>query len=153
MKTVDPKHLGTPNIAVAGLRLWIQGRQFPDIHDYWDGNWLLVLAECKSLASQVWAQGPILHLSELVHWSAALENLSATVEGEAELACMEPNLRAKVSLDRLGRGELAVNIAQDHLREQHTFKFDFDQSYLSGLIRQLGHVLAEYPIRGDEGKT
>ena len=35
-------HLGEPDIKLAGLQIWVHGRQFPDSDDYWDGNWLYV---------------------------------------------------------------------------------------------------------------
>jgi hypothetical protein len=28
------------SIAIGPLAIWIVGRQFPNLHDYWDGNWL-----------------------------------------------------------------------------------------------------------------
>jgi hypothetical protein len=31
-------NLGPPAIQLAGLSIWVHGRQFPDLHDYWDGN-------------------------------------------------------------------------------------------------------------------
>src|SRR5256885_6731459 len=39
-----PEQLGTPDIKLGGLQVWVHGRQFPDAIDYWDGNWLRITA-------------------------------------------------------------------------------------------------------------
>ena len=144
------ENLGDPDITFSGFKVWISGRQFPQSSDYWDGNWLLVTAFCESPGAQVWTQGPIIHLSEIEHWLKGLKELISTVRGEAELACMEPELGAKVTLDKLGRGSLAVCITPDHLNEHHAFTFDADQSFLPGVIRNLENILDKYPIKGSK---
>jgi hypothetical protein len=46
MNEREIENLGEPDLRVAGLRVWIHGRQFPDSQDYWDGNWLNATAYC-----------------------------------------------------------------------------------------------------------
>jgi hypothetical protein len=149
MKEMLPTGLGEPDLSLAGLRIWISGRQFPDANDYWDGNWLLVTASCVSAGAQVVTQGPILHLSELRHWLNGLKDLLQAVEGEAELPCMEPNLWATVRLGKTGSGSLAVSITPDPLKERHEFEIEIDQSYLPRLVRELEDILTRYPLKGD----
>src|SRR5882724_344446 len=36
------EQLGTPDIKLSGLQIWVHGRQFPNATDYWDGNWLRI---------------------------------------------------------------------------------------------------------------
>ena len=55
-----------PDIQLAGLRVWVDGRHEADTHDYWDGNWVTVLAQYQSAQSQVTVAGPLVHLSEIV---------------------------------------------------------------------------------------
>jgi len=153
MKRIIPDDLGKPDLSFSGFKLWISGRQFPEASDFWDGNWLMVSAHCESMGAKVWAQGPIIHLSEILHWLNGLKELNKTVEGEAELPCMEPELRAKVVLDKLGRGSLFVTITPDHLKEHHRFTFSVDQSYLPVVIKDLQRVLDKYPIKGNERRT
>jgi hypothetical protein len=149
MKENILKNIDEPDITFSGFKVWILGRQFPESSDYWDGNWLLVKAFCESPGAQVWAQGPIIHLSEIQHWLTELKQLNNTIQGEAEMDCMEPELRAKVTLDKLGHGSLVVRITPDHLHEDHTFAFEVDQSFVSGVIRNLENILVNYPIKGE----
>jgi hypothetical protein len=149
MKRNALENLGEPDITFAGFKVWISGRQFPGTSDYWDGNWLMVTACCESPGARVWAQGPIIHLSEIQHWLTGLKGLAHSILGEAELACIEPELGAKVCLDKLGHGSLVVNITPDHMNEQHQFTFEVDQSFIPGVIRNLEKILDKYPIKGN----
>jgi hypothetical protein len=147
MKRYNPKELGPPDFAVAGLQVWIRNREFAEAQDYWDGNWLNVVAHCGSAGADVWASGPVLHLSEVRHWLGELNKLDETLTGKASLCCMEPDLSAEFRL-KDGRGELLVFITPDHLAEKHEFRFQVDQSYLRELTSMLERVLERYPIRG-----
>ncbi len=147
MKKIKSEDLGKPDIGFAGLKIWINGRQFDNVEDYWDGNWLMVTVNCSSLNSEIWAHGPIIHLSEVEHWLSELKALNKNIRGEAELPCMEPELHVKVLLDKLGNGSLLVYITPDHLTEKHQCRFKIDQSYLPPVIEDLERVLERYPIK------
>jgi DNA-binding ferritin-like protein len=43
--------LGTLDLKLERLQIWVYGRRFPDLHDYWDGNWLHVTAHWHVIAS------------------------------------------------------------------------------------------------------
>lgn len=136
-----------PDIRIAGLQLWILGRQFPNAQDYWDGNWLNVMVACSASAAEVRASGAILHLSELNRWVEAMRRLHEAAQGEAELDCMEPNLHVKMSLSQLGQLQMIVHLTPDDLTQKHEFMFELDQSYLPALIAGCERVLKEYPLR------
>jgi hypothetical protein len=70
--------LGLPGIALAGLQIWVQGRQFPDAQDYWDGNWLDVTVHCGGEGASVWVSGSIIHLSELLDWRDQTKQMRQT---------------------------------------------------------------------------
>ena len=148
MKNIDTEAFGVPDISMSGLKIWISGRQFENSTDFWDANWLIVTAQCSSSCSEVVAQGPIIHLSEVEQWISELQKLKKTIHGKAKLNCMEPELDVSIMLDKKGSGSLAVFITPDHLNEQHDFTFSVDQSYLPSLIRELQTILAKYPIKG-----
>jgi hypothetical protein len=150
MSTENHEQHGPPDFKIAGFCVWVFGREFEAAQDYWDGNWLRVLAHCGAQGAVVRASGAILHLSELLEWRDELANLHSSLTGSAQLACTEPNLDASIDL-RDGRGTLAVNITPDHMTQQHRFQFDLDQSYLPGLISALERLLQNYPIRGQPG--
>ena len=150
MKKTYVKDLREPDLSFSGFKMWIFGRQFPESSDSWDGNWLVARAFCESIGSQTLVQGPIIHLSEIHQWLADLKKLHAAVQGEAALQCMEPYLKAKVVLDKIGNGELIVNITPDHLKEKHEFIFEVDQSYLPKVISDLKAIIENYPIKGTQ---
>jgi len=87
-----PKHpsieeLGEPDLKVAGLQIWIHGRQFPDAMDSDDGNWLRVTAHCGALGASVFVSGAILQVTDLVRWG---ERSAMLLGGETSSAVFDP---------------------------------------------------------------
>jgi len=116
MSTEDHEQHAPPHFKIAGFSVWMFARQFDAAEDYWDGNWLRVLAQCGAEGALVRASGAILHLSELQRWLEELKPLHAGLTGSAELTCIEPNFNAKIEL-KDGRGTLVVDITPDHLSQ------------------------------------
>jgi hypothetical protein len=106
-----------------------------------------VLVVCGAKGAHVRASGSILHLSELQRWLEEAKALHRSLNGVAELECLEPNLNANISL-KDGRGDLVVEITPDHLTQRHRFTFEVDQSYVPELITGLERILQKYPVRG-----
>lgn len=142
------KELEAPDFCIGGFELWVYGRQFPDLDDYWDGNWLNVIARCKADSSEVRAAGSIIHLTELYTLMVECKQIYDTLSGEAKLECMEPNIGLKIKMGNAGHCELTVAITPDNLYQEHSFVFDLDQSYLLPLFKSLEQILDTYPIRG-----
>ena len=141
------EELGEPDLQVAGLQLWIHGRQFPESKDYCDGNWLIVTVHCCASGADVWVSGPILNLEELHQWMVDCESMYASLSGEANMECIEPNVSVKLKITKLGQIDMWVYITPDHLYQEHCFKFEIDQSYLPGLIKDLKTIFRSYPTR------
>lgn len=139
--------LGKPDLSIAGLNMWIRGRQFPDAADYWDGNWLLVTTSCTYPSSSVTAGGPILHLSEVATFKKSCEELYQKLKGRAVLDCMEPNLRVELLAEAHGRIKVAISITPNHLTESHDFRDELDQTFLPPIIAGCDRILKKYPIR------
>ena len=138
-----------PDFRVAGLSVWIEGREFEDVQDYWDGNWLKVVATCASPGAKVEAAGPILHLSEVASFLGECQTLSERLEGAAQLDCMEGNLQVSLEFsDGQGNIEASISLTPDPLTEEHAFVFAIDQSHLPFILRGLQAVLERFPIRG-----
>jgi hypothetical protein len=136
-----------PDLCIEGFELWIDGRQFPKSDDYWDGNWLNVVARCTADSSLVQAAGPILHLSELHKFLIECKQIYDALAGEAKLECMEPNIDLKIKMKNAGRCELTVSLTPDHLYQEHSCIFDLDQSYLPPLLKSLEQILQAYPLK------
>jgi len=141
-----------PSIALGPLKIWVHGRQFPEACDYWDGNWLSATARCDGAGSCVEVTGHFLHLGEIHKWKESLGEFSRSLTGSVELPTIEPTLKVKIEATGSGTGHLKclVEITGDQMNEHHRFSLDSDQSYLPGLVGQLGAVLREYPIKNEK---
>src|SRR5580698_7501121 len=142
------RDLGTPDLKLEGLQIWVHGRQFPDSHDYWDGNWLRVTVHCGGNGASVFTSGSIIGLPELDGLRSEAEELSRNLRGEAKLECIEPFLHASLKSGSHGHITMEVSITPDHMTQRHWFQFEIDQTYLGPLIRQCQSILEAYPIRG-----
>ena len=147
MKSLQAK-LGTPDLKLSGLQIWIHNRQFPNTNDYWDGNWLDVTVHCGALNSSVWTSGTIIHLSEIADWLKDVEAMESSLQGEASLACMEPQLGVTLKAKNLGHISMVIDITPDILSQSHQFTFEIDQSYLPPFIRSCRTILQHYPLKG-----
>src|SRR5256885_7728040 len=114
------EQLGTPEIKLAGLQIWVHGRQYPNATDYWDGNWLRITAHCGTHGADVWTTGAILNLPAVVSWLAELEHLNHSLTGSARLVPLEPELSGKLTAGELGHISMEVVIYPAHPPE-HTF--------------------------------
>jgi hypothetical protein len=149
----DIDRLGLPQIKLETLEIWIHGRQFPDRVDYLDGNWLIATARCKAPGAEIIASGPIIRLQEIDRWQAELACLQETLSGKAVLACMEQNLLVELIAEKLGRLKMKVKITPDPVSQQHSFKFEIDQTYLRPLLIECRSILEEYPLRTEMPPT
>ena len=75
--------LGPPDLVVAGLQLWVHGRQFADADDYYDGNWLRVTAHCGASGASIWVQGAILMATDVAGFG---DQCAAMLRGDSESA-------------------------------------------------------------------
>jgi hypothetical protein len=142
--------LGEPDLAIAGLRVWIHGRQFPQSADYWDGNWLRVTAYCIYPHSIVRAHGAIIHLGEIVGLLRECEHLYQTLQGQASLRCIEPNLGVELTAETGGHITVQLTITPDQMTESHNFTDSIDQTYLPPIITACQAILAKFPVREPE---
>jgi hypothetical protein len=140
--------LGEPNVHLAGLKLWVHGYKYRDANDYWDGNWLNATAICSGNDATVLVRGAFIRTDEISNWMHAVEKLLAEMEGEAKLACMEPEIGVTLEARPLGAVEMEVQITPDQLTQEHRFAFAIDQSYLQPLASQCARLLSDFPIRG-----
>jgi len=142
------ENLGNPDIKLAGLQIWIHGRQFPGAEDYWDGNWINVTVHCGANDASVWVNGNVIHLPEIEQLMTGAKTLYKELKGKAELPCMEPELSVVLEAKSLGQIEMVVNITPDNLLQSHRFTFEIDQSHLPKLIADCDTILKKYPIKG-----
>lgn len=154
MPSEDPAaQLGPPDMHLAGFQLWVHRREFPELHDYDDGNWLEVTAHVGAAGASVWTTGPILMTVDIERWRRGCQQLYDQLAGTAELGSFEPNLHLTLqAVDRVGHLELQVTITPNHLTQEHVFKMELDQSHLPAVLAQCEQLLQAWPIRGTPAK-
>lgn len=139
-----------PDIAIAGLRLWVEGRAQPDAESYWEGNWLRVRAQCTAEHSEVRAAGPCVHLSEIATLKAGCEKLLRGEVAEAGLYCAEPTLKLELWAAPGGAVVGKIRITPDHRLEIHDYGFATDAAGIAALVAECARVLERYPPRGKD---
>ena len=144
------KQLGEADLKISGLKLWVHGRQFPDMDDYWDGNWLNVTAYCSAAGSSVMVSGSFIHVPEIRRLHDSIVALNTTLTGSAALECIEPELSVLIQAESPGHLVMVVNITPNHLDQTHEYTFELDQSYLTGLISDCTKILVKYPIKDSD---
>jgi hypothetical protein len=148
------ENLGEPALKVAGFQLWIHGRQFPELDDYYDGNWLRVTAHCGASGASIWAQGAIVMVTDIVGFGGQCGTMLRGDSVSAMLDPCEPELRLLLEVvDRLGHIRVQVELTPDYMAQSHKMEFDIDQSYLPGIIKQCRAIEREYPIRGNNDQN
>jgi len=144
--------LGDPDIRVRRSHIWAQGRQVPEVQDYWDSNRLNVMAEYRGLGSCAKAHGYLIHLCGLVGHFERSETLNAELKRESVLDRAEPNLRVEVHAKSLGHLEIETVSTQVPLTGSHVYQELTDHAFLPPILESLRRVLARYPVR-EPGKT
>jgi hypothetical protein len=142
------KKLGLPDLKLGGLQIWCHGRQFPDAKDYWDANWLNVTIHCKAIRADVWTQGSLIHLGDLQVFLSEVKSLNLGQRKDAHLPNIEPNLSVDMKVGKRGEISMKVEISPDNLTQKHTFIFEIDLSYLTGLERELKGIFQKFPLIG-----
>jgi hypothetical protein len=148
------EQFGEADLSICGLRLWIHGRQFPDAIDYWDGNWLRVTAFCTYPHSAVQIQNnACVRTDEVARLLAGCEKLYSTLDGEAELKCMEPYISVEFAATARGHIGVKLSMTPDHIKETHEYEDEIDQSYLPAIISSCQAILEKFPIRDPDMKV
>jgi hypothetical protein len=135
-----------PDLRLAGFSLWIDGREFPDATDFWDGNWLAVRARMEANGARIECEGSILRTTDIEEFRNQLAAMAETLKGEAALMPLEPELKLVFRMQTRGQVEVTIEITPDHLTQRHAFILDSDQSYLPALVASCDAILARFPI-------
>lgn len=144
----EDKNLGTPDIKIAGLQIWIHGYQFAEAENEHDANWLRASAHCGARGASVWVAGSILTTNDITSLASDSEKLYQNQIKELEIDPMEPELRIAIkATDSCGHLEFTVEITPDHLFQEHSFQFHIDQSYLPPLVEQCRKLMERFPYR------
>ena len=94
----------------------------------------------------------IVHLGEIYGLLHETETLYQTLQGQAELRCMEPNLGVQLLAQTGGHIRVKISITPEHMSESHNYMDGFDQTYLPPIIAGCKAILAKFPLRDAEAR-
>ena len=139
-------NLGSPSLELGGLRLWLRGRHFPWEEGFWNGDWLVVTANCRASGAEVSAQGPFLHKGDLPRWLEACERLLAQRSGVAMLWALKPELQISLNAGEAGL-QAEVRLSPDLSSQEHVFRFPVVWEALEAFARGLRRHAEPEPPR------
>ncbi|NKX17438.1 hypothetical protein HGG75_27600 [Ochrobactrum pseudogrignonense] len=139
-----------PGLRFSGFSLWIDGRQFPDVSDFWDGNWLMVRARMEANGARVECEGPVLMTVDIKEFRDQLTAMAASLTGEATLKGLEPEINAVLKMQKLGQVEAVIEMTADP-SINIIVSSESDQSYLPGLIRSCDAILRKFAVIEKKG--
>lgn len=123
-------------------------REFPDLNDYWDGNWIFatVSIAARAFRGEFEAQ---LRAEELVGFRDQLRPLHEKLVGGAKFETMESWLTIDVQGDGKGHFHAAcVALDRPGTGNRLTFGLDFDQTELPEIVRGPDAICAAFPVVG-----
>jgi hypothetical protein len=133
-----------PDLKLAGLTISIIGRHNPDASEFWDKNWLWSQIKVEDQGAIVSLDQPCIHVVDIQNWIIEIENLQKGTIEKAELKCMEPNLYIRLVPNTQGQIFMHLEISPNRLNQQHTYKFQIDQSYLNNFIWECRGILNRF---------
>ena len=123
-------------------------RTYPDAPDFWDGNWLSakVRAASHGLQGAMEAQ---FRVDELMALGTRLSDLHRTLTGQLEFWPMEPHLKLTFQMGKGGGLRVYVELQPDMADPARlAFELCLDQTFIPGIVEQLGTDLEPFPQRG-----
>lgn len=129
-------------------------REFPDLRDFWDGNWLRARVLIRDEHSRVEFEEMCLRTDEVRRF---LKGLQRVLSGESDTMSLSPSeswwdVRMEKS-DQYGHFilRLAARFLPDRAgcSTSHAYEFEIDQTDLKILGKQLSQTLQEYPVVGE----
>ena len=141
------RQYGEPDMDAAPLRIWVHGREWPDPQC----SWLLVTVHCSTdkkdrhgwaTGTDLWAEGPILALDELLDWADACERMLKGQATCATLRCLEPIVHVHIGED----WDMLVSIWIEGDDSHLEFRSPVSQWHLSQIIRGCERILRRYPL-------
>ena len=137
------------DVQIGALTLTVYDGQSPWTDEYWDADYLHVIAEID-LAGQAWVRvaGPFLTMGDIASFLDELRQMHQHMGRMAELRPPDPTFSLHVV--RMATGSVAAHLelTPDILTQNHTFELQLNQTHLPGIIRQLETILERFPVRG-----
>lgn len=126
------------------------GREFPDINDYWDGNWILFTVSLVMPGLSVEVTDPCIRVDELEAFLLELRSFSLGHLNAVESSFREPVVSIGVQAPEPGEEDLLarieVNVFTDDGVAGTTAEMDLTNDSLDLFIRGIEDILRDYPV-------
>jgi hypothetical protein len=134
---------GRESLSIAPTR-----REFPDLNDFWDGNWVYATVRLQAGAFRAEYEAQ-LRTTDFQLFRQQLGVLYERLTGTAAFDAMEDWIKLQVVGD--GKGHMTAKCtARDYPGTGNTLTFtlQFDQTDVPRMLRELDAILAAFPVRG-----
>ncbi len=120
-------------------------REFPDLDDYWDGNWLEanIKVEMSDFMFRCRSWFTVMEFQNLYDNLMKLSNLTVK---EVDFTPLELGLILNFSINKRGIVTCSGTISDDLHKNSLDFTFETYLSFLDDFINQLKSILVQYPL-------
>jgi hypothetical protein len=126
------------------------GREFPDINEYWDGNWILFTVLLVMPGLTVELTDPCIRVDELEAFLLELRNFSLGHSVGVESSFQEPVVSIGLQGAEPGQDEILarieVNIFTDDGISGTVAEVDVENTAIDLFIQGVEEILREYPV-------
>jgi len=130
------------------------GREFPDINDYWDGNWILFSISLVMPGLSVEVTDPCIRVDELEAFLLELRSFSLGHLNAVESSFREPVVSIGVQTPEPGQQDLLarieINVFTDDGVAGTVAEMDLGNDSLDLFIRGIEDILRDYPVLARE---
>jgi len=130
------------------------GREFPDINDYWDGNWILFTASLTMPGLSVQITDPCVRVDELEAFLLELRSFALGHLNAVESSFREPVISIGIQAPEPGEEDLLarieINVFTDDGVAGTVAEMDVRHDSLDLFIRGIEDILREYPVLARE---
>lgn len=130
------------------MTLELLRREFPDVADYWGGNWFVARVSAVAPGFQADFLATV-HQQEIVSLQEAVAQLAAALEGRVEWKTVEGFLDFHAARNRLGHIRWTLDLIRPvGTGNRLTLQLDNDQTYLPELLHQIDNSLEAFSLLG-----
>jgi hypothetical protein len=130
------------------------GREFPDISDYWDGNWILFAVSLIMPGLSVEITDPCIRVDELEVFLLELRSFSLGHVNAVESSFQEPVVSIGIQAPDPGEEDLLarieINVFTDDGVAGTIAEMDLSHDNLDQFIRGIEEILRDYPVLARE---
>ncbi|MBN2225353.1 MAG: hypothetical protein JW765_11790 [Deltaproteobacteria bacterium] len=129
-------------------------REFPDINDYWDGNWILFSVSLVMPGLSVEITDPCIRVDELEAFLLELRSFALGHLNAVESSFREPVVSIGVQTPEPGEDDLLarieINVFTDDGVAGTVAEMDLRHDSLDLFIRGIEDILRDYPVLARE---